>query len=52
MSVCDGKGQALLTVPAADKVVRLDLARIPKGAAPACVKLLAGRRLVDAADLP
>ena len=53
ISLCGLDGQSLLTQPASGKPVTFDLAKLPKAAAqPACVKLLDGSRLVDAAPVP
>jgi hypothetical protein len=50
VTLCDGQGQALLSAAVALGAARLDLSELPQGGPPpACVKLCAGARLVDAA---
>ncbi|MCX7598794.1 MAG: hypothetical protein N2512_08015, partial [Armatimonadetes bacterium] len=50
--VCSAEGWRYLTAPAQVGENRLDLASLPADARPACVKLLSGRDMKDAAEIP
>ncbi|MEN6497171.1 MAG: DUF6259 domain-containing protein [Thermoguttaceae bacterium] len=51
VTLCDADGQPLVSRPAGNGSVQLNLAEQPKGAKPAvCVKLLDGKRLVDVTE--
>lgn len=52
LAVCDAEGKRLLTAPARTGQNRLDLAGLPADAKPVCVKLLSGRDMKDAVEIP
>ncbi|MCX7599910.1 MAG: hypothetical protein N2512_13745, partial [Armatimonadetes bacterium] len=52
LTVCDGRGMRLLESPAQAGENSLDLGTLPDDARPVCVKLLVGRDMKDAAEIP
>ncbi|MCC6445594.1 MAG: hypothetical protein IT210_19325 [Armatimonadetes bacterium] len=52
LAVCDPDGAALLSRKAKTGQNTMDLSRLSAGAKPACLKLLIGGQLADAAELP
>jgi hypothetical protein len=52
LAVCDADGKRLLSADARGAQTRLDLSSLKSDAKPVCVKLLKGRYVVDAAEIP